>query len=52
MANKEEFNIKIECLEDLDTTMEIVKESDHPEKIRILASLVMIEKFCDRWWER
>jgi len=48
---REECEIKEECLGDLDLAMDIVQESDHPNKNRINSSLAIIEEFCDRWWE-
>jgi len=51
MEQRKEIDIKIECMEDLNITMKMVKKSDHPDKERINSSLNMIESFCDRWWE-
>jgi hypothetical protein len=51
MANKTEAEIKAESLSDLSTAMEIVGQSNHPEKDRIIESLENIDEFCERWWE-
>lgn len=51
MAEKEEFKIKTECLEDLDIVMDIVQKSDHPDRRRLISSLEIIDQFCDRWRE-
>lgn len=51
MADKSESKIKTESLEDISTAIEIVEESNHPRKKRIMESLKTIDDFCDRWWE-
>jgi len=52
MANdKTEFEIKTECMEDLSSAIEIVGNSNHLQKDRIIASLETIDEFCERWWE-
>ena len=51
MEIKSESEIKTECRQDLSITMKIVKESNRPDKDKIIASLETIDDFYDRWWE-
>ena len=51
MEEKEEHEIKKECMGDLDTAIDIIGESNHPEKGKIGDSINTVIEFCERWWE-